>query len=178
MLLIFLPYHLIIFLGIITSATTDSSSTSTDRDSSVPGNVNVHTNNGAIAGLQQNFYQTVVLPGRNVNNELTDINIIDSVTTKVNDAQQETEGVDFNDAIFNVGQIEEELTAISSARTVVTADTTLILDDPVNQYSIVQTQDHSDSQSVSVTIPMEATFSNPPVDSNLVTGKPSVESAG
>ena len=173
-----------LFLGISTSATTDSSNTSTDRDSSVAGNFSIPTNNRAIASLQQSSFETVLM-GRNITNEETGIG---SATTKLTHAQQET---DVNDAVSNVVPIEEEPTTMPSAKRVVTDDATLILaNDQGNQYPIVHTQDHS----IGETIPTEAqdfgcheipnstfktTFTHPPVDQpNLVNRQPSLESAG
>ena len=171
--------HLMLFLGII-SATTDSSNTSIDRDSSVPENVNVHTNNRAIAGLQQSFYKNV-LPGRNEVTNIVDHDVIANLT----DAQQETEDVDVNSDVFNV---EEEPTTMPSARRVVTDDTTLIFaDDQVNQYPIVHAPisetNPTEAQDIGYQeIPNSAfktTFIRPPVDQpSLINGQPSLESDG
>ena len=185
------------FLGI--SATTDSSNTSTDRDLSTEIHLNVYKNNGVIDSPQIS-YETVI-PGRNIDNEATGNTVRNSVTTKEALAQQESDSkvdeVDANDDNSNAAQMEEDPTVTPSTRTVVTNETTLILDHQINQYNVttnIHSQDHSGSQSVSETVPMEAqdsghqevpgqatatfktTFSDPPIESSLVTGKSTIPS--
>ena len=183
---------MLIFVG--TSATLDSSNTSTDRDLSVETRLNVHKNNGVIDSPQIT-YETI-LQGRNTGNEAPANNVRDNVTTKEAHAQQESDDSKV-DEVDAHDQMEEESTIIPSTRTVVTTENTLILDHQVNQYTVttnVHSQDHSGSQSVDETVPTEAqdsggqevlgqatttiktTFSNPPVDGSLVTGKPTLSS--
>lgn len=178
----------------------DSSNTSTDRDLSIETRSSVHKNNGVIDSPQIS-YETI-LQGRDISNEEPTNNIRDNVTTKEACAQQESDDskVDEVDAYDETARMEEEPTIIPSTKTVVTNESTLILDHQVNQYTFpgvttkVHSQDHSGSQSISETVPTEAqdsggqevlgqatttiktTFSNPPVDSSLVTGKPTLSS--
>ena len=139
----------------------------------------------------------MILQGRNIDNEGPAINVRDDVTTKEAHAQQVSNDSKV-DEVDAYAQMEEEPTILPSTRTVVTDGSTLILDHQVNRYTTdVHSQDHSGSQSVSETVPTEAqdsgnqevlgqatatiktTFSNPPIDGSLVTGKSnSIQSSG
>ena len=165
----------------------DSSNTSTDRDLNIETRLNVHKNNGVIDSPQVS-YETVI-PGRKINNGATANNVGDNVITKGAQAQQESDDSRVDDVNANNDTSNtEDPTITLSTRTVVANETTLIL------ATNVHSQDHSGSQSVSETVPMEAqdsgsqempgqatttfktTFSNPPVDGSLVTGKPAFPS--